>query len=343
MSLRARVPVTGVAALLCSSLWSSVAPAHAGGDDPLSQLAATVRARLDALVAAHAPKLVPPTPITVIWKDSPLGSSIDMGGPLIALTAANLDGDKKGELYAVTPREVIAIGFRNGKAIELGRVAFSGERAIPAPRDEVGTAVVEGGELVAAASPWAKELRITWRNKTLVARPGGSPFLVCPTAPGRPAERVQLTAGRNYFTNHAYAVRCRDDLVDAQGAPLQIRAELAKSGKLSVVVQKCLVGQACQPVASDEYANVGVAFELADVDRDGTPEVIVSEASAPGESDIAKVFSLGGEHKKGRFQFRRSGGFAGLVTVDLDGNGVAEVVAAVRLLDSTRVDFWRLD
>ena len=36
-----------------------------------------------------------------------------------------------------------------------------------------------------------------------------------------------------------------------------------------------------------------VAFAIADVDRDGVPEVIVSEASAPGTQDSAKVITLG--------------------------------------------------
>ncbi len=326
-------------------------PGHgAEPDGYLAQLAAAVRARLDTLVASHAPTLVPPTRIAVTWKAVQLGS-IDLGAPLVALAAADLDGDKKGELYAVTPRQVIAIGVRNGKPFELGRVAFTGERAVPAPRDVVGTAIVDGGELVAAASPWAKELRVTWRNKLLVAQPGAAPFLVCAN------ERVALEPGRNYFTNATHAVRCRNDLVDAQGHPLHVRAELAKTGKLSVTVKQCgdrtalpsgsvaarTASAACRQVASFEYANVGVAFELADVDRDGTPEVIVSEASAPGAPDSVKVISLGGDDKRGLFRFRRSGGFAGLVTVDADGSGEPEVVAAVRFSGSTKLDLWRLN
>ena len=331
-SSRVRVSVGALAALL----WFAP-PADAGERGGyLAQLASTVRARLDALVASHGPKLVPPMPVAVAWKVVKLGS-IDLGAPLVALAAADLDGDKRGELYAVTSRQVIAIGFRNGRAIELGRVAFSGERAVPAPRDVVGTAVADGRELIAAASPWAKELRVTWRNKALIAQPGDAPFLVCA------GERSQLDAGRNYFVNGTYAVRCRGDLVDGQGTPLHVRAELAKTGKLAVVVQQCATAAVCRQVASFEYPNVGVAFELADVDHDGTPEVIVSEASAPGASDGVKVISLGGADKKPRFRKSFNGGVAGLASIDGDGNGNEEVIAAVRFVGSTRVDLWRLD
>ncbi|MBA2538293.1 MAG: hypothetical protein H0V17_01550, partial [Deltaproteobacteria bacterium] len=100
------------------------------GDNPpgdyYSQLAATVKAKLDALVAARAPKLVPPVPIKPAWKVAKVGS-IDLGAPLVALAAAELDGDpKSAELYAVTPRELIAIGYKSGKLIELGRTRFTG-------------------------------------------------------------------------------------------------------------------------------------------------------------------------------------------------------------------------
>jgi hypothetical protein len=342
--VRARPSIVALGAVL----WLA-APTQAGDREPglpraseapppgyLAQLAAAVRARLDALAAAHGPKLVPPTPVAVKWKVVKLGS-IDLGAPLVALAAADLDGDKRGELYAVTPRQVIAIGFRNGRALELGRVAFTGDRAVPAPRDVVGTAVVEGSELVAAASPWSRELRVSWRNRTLIAQPGVSPYLVCP------GERTQLEPGRNYFVNGTYAVRCRTDLVDAQGTALRVRGELAKTGKLAVVVQKCPAAAACQQVASFEYGNVGVAFELADVDHDGTPEVVVSEASAPGATDGVKVMSLGGDDKKPRFRRSFNGGVAGLVAVDGDGSGTAEVIAATRFAGSTRVDLWRLD
>lgn len=313
---------------------------NGSGDDAyLGRLAIAVTERLDALAAAHAPKLVPPVPVRVAWKPVKLGS-LDLGAPLAALAAADLDGDGKAELYAVTAREVVGIAIRGNKTIELGRVAFAGPPAVPEPRDIVGTAVVENGELVAAASPWTNELRIAWQAKKLVGQPGGPGFLICPRV------RSALVPGRNYFGAAAgafYAGRCRDDLVDREGYPLRVRAQLALSGKLGVAIEKCATGgKLCRPDAAFELAGAGAAFELADVDRDGTPEVIVSDDAAPGDPDFVKVVSAAAP---GRPLYKKvfQSGVAAIAALDSDGDGATEVVAAVRLAGAARVDLWRLN
>jgi hypothetical protein len=279
-------------------------------------------------------------PVKVTWKPVRLGS-LDLGAPLAAVAAADLDGDGRSELYAVTAREVVGIGIRGNKVAELGRVAFSGARAVPAPRDVVGTALVEGGELVAAASGWANELRVAWQAKKLVGQQGGPGFLVCPQ------ERATLVGGRNYFGSGAspfYGVRCRDDLVDASGYPLRVRAQLALTGKLSVAIEKCAAGgKPCKPDASFEVPGVGSAFEVADVDRDGIPEVIVSGDAAPGDPDLLKVFTAGNGAKKPLYTKVFQSGIAGIATMDADGDGIGEVIAVVRLAGATRIDLWRLD
>lgn len=321
---------------MTTTAWAGDPPVATGADF-YARLAAAVKQKVDAVVASHAPKLTPPVPIKPTWKAVKLGS-IDLGAPLIALAAADLDGDpKSAELYAVTPRDVIAIGWRAGKPIELSRVAFSGERAVPEPRDVVGTIAIEGKEIVAASSSWAKDLRIAWNGKKLVGHHGQPGFLLCPGL------RAQLQPGRNHFIGNTFETRCREDLVDAAGQALRVKAELATSGKLSVTVETCPPGGSCAQTGKFEYSNVGVAFAISDADRDGTPEVIVSEASAPYASDSAKVLVLGGDEKKA---FKKSfmGGVAGLVVADGDdADDIPEAIAAVRLANSTRVDLWRLD
>src|SRR5690242_13919999 len=148
-----------LAVVLCCA---AVAPARAD-DGFLARLAGAVRARLDEAAAAHVVKLVPPVAFAPAWNAQKLGS-LDLGAPFAAIAAADLDGDGKAELYLVTAREVIAVGIA-GKAVrELGRVAFTGEPAVPASRDVVGTAVVDGAAVIAAVSGWARELRVEWRN-----------------------------------------------------------------------------------------------------------------------------------------------------------------------------------
>ena len=161
---------------------------------------------------------------------------------------------------------------------------------------------------------------------------------------------MQLVAGRNYFRGvrdpgaAMFGARCRGDLIDAGGAPLRIRAELATTGVLEVAVERCAAnGDECRSAGAYQYKEVGVAFEIADVDRDGAPELIASSASAPGDADSVRVIPVGSPASKPVFKKAFNGGVAGVVVADGDGDGVAEVVAVVRLAGATRVDLWRLD
>lgn len=319
-------------------LWcAAVTPARAD-DGYLARLASAVRAQLDEAAAAHVAKPVTPVPVTLRWRPQKLGS-LDLGAPVVAIAAADLDGDGKAELYLVTSREVIAVGVA-GKLRELGRVAFTGEPAVPASRDVVGTAVIDGTAVVAGVSAWAKDLRIEWHGKTLTGRHGAGGFRVC-------GDRMQLATGRNHFREGGTALfgaRCRDDLTDAAGTPLRVRGELSATGALEVTVSKCGADRTeCQPASSFQYRDVGVAFEIADVDRDGTPDLVASSASAPGDADAVRVIPLGTPGGKPMFKKAFQGGVAGIAVADGDGDGVPEVLAVVRLAGATRADVWRLD
>jgi hypothetical protein len=313
----------------------------------MGELARDVRARIDAIIVARPPKLVPPKKLDVKWKLAKLGS-LDLGAPLVALTGADLDGDGKGELYAVTARDVIALGMRGSnprgqRLEELGRVAFAGEPALPMPRDVVGSATVDGGALAASVSTWARSLRLIWKGKTLAAALGDPGFVMCP------GEVAQLAPGRNYFgdvmSGH-YGVRCRAGLVEPDGRPIRVRARLSLADKLELSVERCAAANlGCLAATTYEVPGVGVAFEVADVDRDGRPEVIYAGAGAPGDPDVLKVVSVGDDDKK-QAKLKKTfaaGGVAGIAVADLDGNGTAEVIAAVRLVGATRVDLWRIE
>jgi hypothetical protein len=207
---------------------------------------------------------------------------------------------------------------------------------VPAPRDVVGTAIVDGQAVIAAVSSWARELRVSWHAKSLRADVGELAFAVCP------GDRAQLVPGRNFFAGNVFGVRCRE-LVDVGGYPQRARAELSTAGKLSILLQNCDSG-GCRDAGRYDYPRVGVAFELADVDRDGTPEVIFAGAGAPGDPDELRVVTLGDDEKHAKLKKTfPAGGVAGIAVGDVDGDGALDVIVAVRLVGATRVDLWRLN
>lgn len=331
--VRAALALTALGVLV-----SRASPAHAGSaDDYFARLAAAAKQSVDEVIEARAPKLVPPVPVTLTWKPVRLGS-FDPGVPLVALTSADLDRDGRAELYAVTTREVIALGVANKKVIELGRVAFTGDPAMPASRDPVGTAVVDNGELIASSSAWDRDLRVIWQGRTLVAQTGQAGALVCP------GERLMRVPGRNHFGDPSapvYGVYCTE-LVDPIGAPVRVRAVLVGS-RLEITVERCGTTGGCLPVAKYDLKDYGSVFAVADVDKDGRPEAIVSGAGAPGDPDAIKVMTLGGDTKKGLFRRTFQSGVVGIGVGDSDGDGAVEVIVAVRLAGTTLVDLWRLD
>jgi hypothetical protein len=134
-------------------------------------------------------------------------------------------------------------------------------------------------------------------------------------------------------------------LVEADGRAIRVRAQLTLANRLEISVERCTAANlGCQPAGKHEYPAAGVAFDVADVDRDGRPELIYTGAGAPGDPDLIKVVSLGDDEKK-QARLRKSftaGGVAGVAISDVDGDGVHEVVFAVRIVGATRVDLWRI-
>jgi hypothetical protein len=307
----------------------------------VDRLAAAIHAKVDALIIARPPKLTPPTPIKLRYKLAKV-ATLDIGAPLAALAAADLDGDGRAELYAVTAREVIAIAADKKPRI-LARIAFAGDAATVVPRDVVASAAIDAGTLLAAASPWQRGMRVRWDKGALVGVPLEPGFPQCAT------ETAQLAPGRNYYgdaqTGH-YGVRCASGFVDSDGYALRARAQLSLANKLDVTIERCAAaGLGCQPAARHEVSGVGTAFEVADVDRDGRPELIAAGAGAPGDPDALRIVTLGDDDKK-HAKLKKSfanGGIAGVVFADVDGNGTPEVIVASRVAGSPKVELWRVN
>ncbi len=315
-------------------------PGHAG---VMHDLAAEVTARLEALRAAHVPRIAVPVRVVVAWRPQRLTPAFELGAPLLTLGAADLDGDGKAELYAVTTREVVAFAITDHRVKELARVSFVGDQAMPAPRDPIGAVVIVDGAdgagktLIASSTAFTRTLRVTWQHHQLVGVAGEPGLEQCA------GERVQLAPGRNYVGDDktgSYATRCRE-IIDAHGERERVRGVLGLTGRLEVA-RECAIGVTCERAPVLAFARVGTAFELADLDRDGTAELIYASANAPGEPDELRVVTLGGDEKKPTWRKAFSaGGVAGLTVGEFD--GAPAVIAAVRLVGSTRIDLWRMN
>ncbi|HEY0252425.1 MAG TPA: hypothetical protein VGC41_12910 [Kofleriaceae bacterium] len=283
----------------------------------LHDLADDIKARLAQL---SAPK--PPVAIAVKWKPLRMTPALELGAPLLAMTAADLDGDGKAELYAVTTQEVIAFGVIDHRVKELARAAFGGERVMPMSRDPIGAAVVEGNVVVASSSVFQRSLKLRWDRKKLVGDIGEVGMVVCP------GERAVAT--RNFYGDEKtgfYGARCRE-IVGADGVAKPVRAQLLLTGRLEV--------------GGFAIPHAGHAFDIGDLDRDGKAEIVFASANAPGDPDELRAVTIGDDEK--RSKWRKSftaGGVAAVAVGDFD--GTPAVIAAVRLVGATRIDLWRMN
>jgi FG-GAP-like repeat len=317
----------------------------------LGEVLAEAATRLDRAAAERPPVLRPPTPIKVRWRARRL-TSIDLGAPLIDLAAGDLDGDGRAELVALTTRDVVVLGVRGRRDLaEIARAPLPAELPPVQPRDPVGAVEIvrpPGGvvEIRARASTAGRGARYALVGGELREVGAIAGFPACGD------RTADLVPGRDYFGGdgpaRVYAVRCRDRLVDAIGRPLTAEGTLGPGGALDLrVAVRCPPGDAACPAERHlAVPGVGIAFAIADVDRDGRPEVIASGDGAPGDRDQVAVYELpaaGAAVGKPVYQRHFTGGVTGLIAADLDGDGDLEVVAAVRLSGAARVDLWLLD
>ncbi len=331
-------------------------PAPDGGGGP-GALWRVVAEAFDAASAEREPPPRPPVPVPVKWKARRV-ASLDLGAPLLALAAGDLDGDNQAEVVALTERHVVVLRPAARGLAEVARAALPSDPASIRPRDAVGTVVIAHAagapsEIRARASTRGRGGRWVLEGKTLREVGSVLAFPLCADV------AADLVPGRNYFAGGPggadvkdpsigfYTARCRDDVVDRAGRALRAQATVELGGGVTVALEtRCAARDAsCTPHRELRVEGVGVALELDDVDHDGTIELITSGAGAPGDADAVVVWNLGegGVGKKPVFRRGFSGGVVGLVSGDVDGDGDREVFAAVRLMGARKVDIWLLD
>lgn len=326
---------------------------------------------LDEASASREPARVPPTPVPVRWQARRV-ASIPLDAPLLALAAGDLDGDARDELVALTAREVVILAPDGDGFAVRTRAPLPAEPAAMRPRTPVGTLVVHDSdgdgrdEVAARSSEQARGIVLASRaqpagkpglaleERARVAgfplcagvlgqlEPGRHDFAGAPVAPATAAPAPAADSPLPPLPPRFWSARCSRALVDPAGRGLAVSAVAAADGALTMIGRaRCAAEeQGCPAPAEIRLAGAGVAFEIADLDRDGHPEITVTRAAAPGDPDEVEISTWSGSDLRARFRRSFTGGVVGLAAGDFHGRGAPTLIGAVRLLGSHRVDLW---
>lgn len=336
--------VVAVAAL--AALASDARGEDAVDESFLGQLWTSIDAQLDRAIAENRRK--PPQPVKVAWKKQRLGT-VDLGAPVLDVAARDLDGDGKDELIAITTTHVAVLrkaGHRRVK--EVARVALPERPASIRSRAPVGVlSIAAGGKIRARASDQSEGVVISFDGTSLavIDKLAGWPLCEDGTA--------ELRAGHAVFGEDSVAwtvddshrsidvdflsTSCGSGLVDPAGHALEMFGFVDVDDKLVV---RCHSDTGTCGAPETIYDDVGYAFDIADIDNDGQPEVITT-SNNPYAGLVDRVTILNGTDKK--FTRKFGGGVVAVTAGDVDADGVREVVAVVRLAGATRVNLWTLN
>ncbi|HKA86685.1 MAG TPA: VCBS repeat-containing protein [Haliangiales bacterium] len=285
--------------------------AEAAGRKPFTAVATApfARAKLDAELRAYL-GLPAARPRKLVFR--PLKAELDLGAPILALAGGDVDGDGKSELAALTPDEVVVLDVDRDAVAVRYRVALEGAAPVPRPRQPIGTIVVAGGEIRARSSEHAQG--VVLRDGKKVGAPKG--YASC-------AGDLELVAGTVTFVRDRerwVGLACAGDVVAAVDAAGTLR--LSRGGQI---------------------AGVGFAFQIADLDRDGALEAVVSAYRPQGTGDALSLYRIGADGARLLRQGAQlPGGVAAIAAGDFDGDGAVDWLAAVGA-GGTRYDLWLLD
>jgi hypothetical protein len=352
LALSAAIAVAGISK---GAAAQPPSPATTEGEPGLATALRAVLQAIDVAITERARR--PPVPVAVTWRERRI-ASVDLGAPLLAVVAVDLERDGRVELAVLTTREVVLLA-PSGKAMrELGRAALPGEPAAIRPRDPVGTLAIDARaadvEILARSSERAEGVALAWREGGLRESRRVPGYPLCPEL------RADLAPGRNYFEAGTvrwdqgamaafeapasfFSAICRADLRDAAGRAMWVTAVVDSE---RVARLRCVAAQGecpAGPVGDGEYAGVGTAIEVADIDNDGVPEVLTTRGGAPGERDRVSVYSRRGDRTDRIYAKEFRAGVVGLVAGDLDGDGDRDVLVALRFTGSHQVSFWTLN
>jgi hypothetical protein len=347
-AVTAAAPVTrGLWALAATASVATAAPlappVAPDGGGVIGALWRDAVAELEAASAARLPPLVPPTPRPVRWKARRI-ASLDLGGPLLALAAVDLDGDRADELIALTEGHVIALGAHGAGLRERARLRVPAEAPAVRPREPIGVVAAVGAEVVARSSSSARGARYGWRDGRLVELAPVAGFPACADRTIELAGRPQLRRGRRRRAVGG-AVPDRDR---RSGRPRHRGGGHRRDHRDGDHHRRDPVRRRAARLSADHHRDprAGRGRDRARRRRSRR------RLRGPGHrqrSARRRRRGRGVAPDRARLRpkplFRRGflGGVVALAVGDVDGDGDREAFAAVRLVGGRKVDLWLLD
>ena len=255
---------------------------------------------------------------------------------LLAIDVGDTDGDGRAEVVGLTASEAIVWAWDGVRLSERRRVALSGRPAATMPRAPIGSLVVDGGAIVAHASPFADGVRTASRHVRAESSPAhGFVF------PGI-AATCELMPGVDWFVGASCVpqVGLPERFWSAaglRGAVHPARAAVDASGTLWVTLGAAAMGPALPLMVR------GVGAQVALVALDRGEFVATSEPVQPGEADAIVVRALAAGLPIVYRVDRLPGNVRALAAGDVDHDGKAEIVAAVRDRTARRTELWMVN
>jgi hypothetical protein len=276
---------------------------------------------LDAELRAYLPAVTTP-PSRWQARGVPVGD-VDV----LALDVGDVDGDGRAEVVGATAAEAIVWAWDGARLVERRRIPFAGKPAATMPRAAVASVAVDGGAIVAHASPFADGVRVAARGTT-PARGYAFPGV---------AASCELASGVDWFAGCAGLPDRVWSVAGLRGGARATRAAVDATGTLWVA----LGAAGAAPAMPLTVRGVGAQVALVALDRGEF--VATSEPVQPGEGDAIVVRALAGGLPVVHRVDRLPGNVRALAAGDVDGDGRAELVAAVRDRAAHRTELWMVN